>query len=45
MKIVTFQAGLGNQIFQYCYYLYLKKKFPKETFYGFTSVPLKRDDY
>lgn len=35
MKIVTFQAGLGNQIFQYCYYLYLKKKFPKETFYGF----------
>lgn len=35
MKIVVFQAGLGNQIFQYCYYLYLKKKFPNETFYGF----------
>jgi len=35
MKIVAFQAGLGNQIFQYCYYLYLKKKFPRECFYGF----------
>ena len=35
MKIVTFQEGLGNQIFQYCYYLYLKKKFPNEKFFGF----------
>lgn len=26
MKIVQFQAGLGNQIFQYIYYLYLKEK-------------------
>lgn len=35
MKIVTFQAGLGNQIFQYCYYLYLKRKFPYEKFFGY----------
>lgn len=35
MKIVVFQAGLGNQIFQYVYYLYLKKIFPNERFYGF----------
>ena len=35
MKIVVFQAGLGNQIFQYVYYLYLKKKFPNEKFYGY----------
>lgn len=26
MKIVQIQAGLGNQIFQYIYYLYLKEK-------------------
>lgn len=35
MKIVTFQAGLGNQIFQYVYYCYLRKHYPHETFYGF----------
>lgn len=35
MKIFTFQAGLGNQIFQYVYYQYLLKNFPNETFYGY----------
>lgn len=35
MKIITFIGGLGNQIFQYSYYLYLKKEFPQETFYAF----------
>lgn len=35
MKIVAFQAGLGNQIFQYAYYSYLKKQFPNEKIYGF----------
>lgn len=35
MKIFTFHAGLGNQIFQYVYYLYLRRKYPNETFYGF----------
>lgn len=35
MKIMTFQAGLGNQIFQYVYYQYLRKHFPRQKFYGF----------
>ena len=35
MKIFTFQGGLGNQMFQYTYYRYLKSKYPKEKFYGF----------
>ena len=43
MKIVVFQAGLGNQIFQYVYYLYLRKEYPQECFYGFyPSKALKR---
>lgn len=35
MKIITFQGGLGNQIFEYANYMRLKAKFPDETFYGF----------
>ena len=35
MKIIMFQGGLGNQLFEYVYYLYLRKKFPKEKIYGF----------
>lgn len=35
MRIFTFQAGLGNQLFQYTYYRYLTQKYPDETFYGF----------
>lgn len=35
MKIITLQAGLGNQIFQYCYYLFLKKKYPNQKIFGF----------
>lgn len=34
MKIVLYTAGLGNQIFQYFFSLWLKKKFPKEKVYG-----------
>lgn len=34
MKIVLFTAGLGNQIFQYFFSLYLKEKFPQETIFG-----------
>lgn len=29
-----FQGGLGNQLFQYSYYMYLKKKFPNNKIYG-----------
>ena len=35
MKIISFHAGLGNQIFQYVYYLYLRKHYTNDTFYGF----------
>lgn len=34
MKILLFGGGLGNQIFEYVFYLYLKKKYPKEKIYG-----------
>lgn len=35
MKIIEFRGGLGNQLFEYAHYLYLKKKYPKETFFGY----------
>ncbi len=34
MKILYFGGGLGNQIFEYAFYLTLKDKFPKEKIYG-----------
>lgn len=34
MKILVFTGGLGNQIFEYAFYLHLKKIFPKQHFYG-----------
>lgn len=34
MKIVNFQGGLGNQMFIYTFYLYLRKRFPNERIYG-----------
>lgn len=35
MKIVTFWGGLGNQIFDYAYYLWLRKRYPNENIYAF----------
>ena len=35
MKIVTFWGGLGNQIIEFAYYEWLKKKCPKDKIYGF----------
>lgn len=35
MKIIEFRGGLGNQLFEYAHFLYLKKKYPSERFYGF----------
>ena len=35
MKIITFQGGLGNQLFQYSYYLWLCKQYPSHKVYGF----------
>ncbi len=35
MKIITFWGGLGNQIFEYAYYRWLRDRYPKEKIYGF----------
>ncbi len=40
MKFMVFGGGLGNQIFEYAYYKYLCKKFPKEKIYGFYKIRL-----
>ncbi len=34
MKILFFTGGLGNQIFEYAFYKFLKNMFPKDKFYG-----------
>ena len=35
MKIVTFWGGLGNQIFEYAYYQWLKNRYPMENIYAY----------
>ena len=40
MKIVKFSSGLGNQVFYYLFYLFLKNKYPREPIYGYY---LKKD--
>lgn len=35
MKIVLFTPGLGNQIFQYFFYLYLRDNYPNQNIYGY----------
>lgn len=35
MKIVLFTPGLGNQIFQYLFYLYLRDNYPNQNIYGY----------
>jgi hypothetical protein len=35
MRIVHFKSGLGNQIFYYLFYLFLRDRFPKENIYGY----------
>jgi hypothetical protein len=37
MKIITFQGGLGNQMFQYQFYIWLKKNV-SSTIYGYYPV-------
>lgn len=39
MKIIVFNGGLGNQLFEFAYYQYLKGKFPTESFYAY--IPQK----
>lgn len=43
MKIIVFQGGLGNQIFEYAYYCYLKSKYNDEKFFAYyPKAALKR---
>ena len=35
MRIVNFTPGLGNQIFEYIFVEYLRKKYPKEKVFGY----------
>ncbi len=37
MKVIVFQGGLGNQIFEYAYYSYLKNKYKNERFFCLLS--------
>ena len=41
MKILVFTGGLGNQIFEYAFYLHLKRRFPDEHFYGLYGKKLE----
>lgn len=41
MKFFVFGGGLGNQLFQYSYYRYLKKKYPSERILGIYPDSLK----
>lgn len=40
MKFLVFGGGLGNQIFEYVFYLYLKEKYPKLKIFGFYKIRL-----
>lgn len=35
MKIISFRGGLGNQVFEYLFYLYLKEMSHEECIYGY----------
>lgn len=35
MKIIVFNGGLGNQMFEYAYYRYLQELYPNENFYAY----------
>lgn len=35
MKIIVFNGGLGNQMFEFAYYQYLRNKFPSESFFAY----------
>ncbi len=37
MKVIEFHGGLGNQLFEYVYLMYLKKQFPSEQFYTYIN--------
>ena len=37
MKVLSFGGGLGNQLFCYAFYLYMKEKYPNHRVYGLYS--------
>ena len=41
MRILVFTGGLGNQMFEYAFYLHLKSCFPNDRFYGHYGKKLK----
>ena len=45
MKILVFTGGLGNQIFGYAFYLYLKENYPNERVYGIYSHKKMSEHY
>lgn len=45
MKILVFGGGLGNQIFGYAFYLYIKGKFPTKNIYGVYSKTKLKEHY
>ncbi len=38
MRIITFQGGLGNQLFQYVFYLWLKKNTKNKRIWGYYPI-------
>ena len=38
MKVLSFGGGLGNQIFEYAFYVYMKNKYPQDNIYGHYSA-------
>lgn len=45
MKILIFGGGLGNQIFEYAFFCWIKDKFPQQTFYGIYSHKYLSEHY
>lgn len=45
MKIIEYHGGLGNQIFEYVYYQYLKTLFPNEKFFSYCPKKAVRVHY
>jgi hypothetical protein len=43
MKIIAFTGGLGNQLFQFAFYEYIMKQYPKEKIYGYYNKKLLSD--
>lgn len=45
MKILSFSGGFGNQIFEYAFCQYLRKKYPNEKIYGYYNSKKLSEHY